>query len=214
MTKNKNKFVRPPQAGDVVQSKEGYRKGIVVRVENGLVFYRTEARSSWDRATLFADPESELKLITLVKTTVMEEVIEPFEKWLATLRGMDISVQNIDVRGPGQGGGYYDRKEATLAPALMVEWSTGGTSGGSCWDDSNPQPYSTDNAPEELTDLDRILEKYWPEISFLQYRVLAAKLVKGGSYTEYEYYGNSTNRSFKLLWLRDLYTTLLEHDKL
>ena len=99
---------------------------------------------------------------------------------------------------------YYDNTEEYERPRLYVEWETGGYIGGSCWDNSNPQPYTTGNQPEELTSLDTILERFVPTITFLQYRQIAP-LIKTDSRTENEYYGNSTDYSYKELDLKDLY---------
>ena len=83
-------------------------------------------------------------------------------------------------------------------------------SGGNCWNDDEPTGYSSDNPPEELTSLDTILEKYKPDISYLEYKVLANKLVEHGSRTEYEYYGNETNYSSKKCNMKKLYDYLIE----
>ena len=122
----------------------------------------------------------------------------------------------------GQGSvqlSYYDRtyrynqnnNPIKDNPRLIVEWSTGGVAGGSCWDSSDPQPYTSHDAPQDLQILDVILEKICPILSFLQYKNLYNTLVKYDTRTENEYYGNSTDYSVKMVYLKDLYAYLVEH---
>lgn len=101
------------------------------------------------------------------------------------------------------------KKDTPENPQLRVKWETGGVGGGSCWEDSNPQPYTSNEQPEELTDLDNLLEEIAPNITFLQYRNLA-KLIKNSSYTQNEYYGNCTNYAIKKIYIKELYDYLVE----
>mgnify|MGYP006935470136 CR=1 FL=1 len=101
-------------------------------------------------------------------------------------------------------GRGYAAKEYDC-PHLFVQWETGGVSGGSCWDSSNPQPYTTSNPEGELQCLDKILEYFVPNLSFLQYRILYNSLVERESRTEYEYYGNSTDYSYKEVDIKKLF---------
>lgn len=95
-------------------------------------------------------------------------------------------------------------------PRLIVEWSTGGYSGGSCWDDSDPQPYDSKESPKELVILDAILKVICPATSFLQYRMLTDTLVKYDTYSIGEYYGNSTDYARKTVDLQELFNFLKE----
>ncbi len=106
---------------------------------------------------------------------------------------------------------YTSRKQEKVDPYIYVEWSTGGVSGGSCWDSSNPTPYTSDNPPEELYSLDQILEKYRPNITYLEYKSLAAQIIEFDSRTEREYYGNSTNYAIKKVIIRKLYDYLIKN---
>ena len=110
---------------------------------------------------------------------------------------------------------YYSRNWSSRSnqidePRLYVQWSTGGVSGGSCWDSSDPQPYTSNEPPKELEILDSILEHFRPQLSFLQYRALTNNLMKYDSYGVGEYYGNSTDYSSKSVDLRSLYDYLVE----
>ena len=111
---------------------------------------------------------------------------------------------------------YWDRDSDTEndknAPYISVSWRTGGLSGGSCWDDgSKDVHYATEgDPPEELELLDTLLEKVKPDIGFLQYKALCAKVVHHDSYSVGEYYGNYTNYAVKYVAIPELYEYLLE----
>lgn len=95
---------------------------------------------------------------------------------------------------------------------LINKWCTGGMDGGNCYGD---EPYSTpgDQKPEFET-LDTILEAYFPEIGFLQYKKFIREYVKYSEDTTYEYYGNSSNYALETVSLYDLYDYLVDHNKL
>lgn len=102
---------------------------------------------------------------------------------------------------PTYSWGTYDEKKNVI----QAEWETGGVSGGSCWDSSNPREYTSDNDPEELTLLDCILESIKPDITFLEYRQLEKAVIKSTSRTECEYYGNRTDYKSLTVEIEDLY---------
>lgn len=106
---------------------------------------------------------------------------------------------------------YYHDKESKHRTVLYVEWSTGGASGGSCWNDDPAESYWSSSSPEELTLLDSILERFCPNMSFLQYRKLTNTVCKSGTRTENEYYGNYTNYAFRMVILEDLWNYLEEN---
>ena len=55
-----------------------------------------------------------------------------------------------------------------------------------------------------------MLEKVKPDITFLQYKVMVQAIMKTGSYTRGEYYGNSTTYAYKAVSVRRLYEYLRE----
>lgn len=81
-------------------------------------------------------------------------------------------------------------------------WRCGGLTGRNCWGDQANNPVESD--PEtQITSLDKFLEEFYPETSFLVYRKLLDKV----SYTEYfsyEYYGNYTIYRFKYITLDEI----------
>lgn len=108
----------------------------------------------------------------------------------------------------------YDKHEKltkgqTINDFLFVEWHTGGISGGSCWESSNPQPYSTDEPEPEFTDLDNVLLSICPSIPYLQYKSFN-NLIKEDYRTELEYYGNCEEYKNKKISLRVIYDKLKE----
>jgi hypothetical protein len=83
---------------------------------------------------------------------------------------------------------------------------TGGISGGSCWDYSNPQYYERD---EEFTFeiLDKVLEHLKPDITYLEFKQIE-KLIDKNEYSEREYYGNRADYEVQFLELEKLYEFL------
>ena len=105
---------------------------------------------------------------------------------------------------------YMDDKPKE--PFIGVQWSTGGISGGSCWDDGekdNHYPTSGEIEPE-FEELDKVLEHFYPGITHLQYKRLCRQVIETGDYRMNEYYGNSTNYAHKFVRLQKLYDTLKE----
>lgn len=86
---------------------------------------------------------------------------------------------------------------------LFYVYETGGVSGGSCWDSSNPQPYVNTEQDPGFVVLDQLLEKVAPQISFLNYKKLSA-MIKTFEHWESEYYGNRTEYRISYITLEDL----------
>ena len=94
---------------------------------------------------------------------------------------------------------------------LEVKWLTGGQSGGNCWHSyDETRYYSVDGEPEpEFEELDEILEKICPQITYLQYRKLE-KLFEYDSEHQNEYYGNYYIYAVKRLSIEALWNFLVE----
>lgn len=88
-------------------------------------------------------------------------------------------------------------------PVIYMRWSSGGVSGGSYLDSSNPQPYYNEDEPPAFEVLDLVLKELKPNIQYLQYKELE-KLTHTNSETEHEYYGNCTDWKVKYIVLSDL----------
>lgn len=92
-------------------------------------------------------------------------------------------------------------------PVVYMRWHTGGVSGGSCWDSSNPQHYTADGGEPSFDVLDLVLAELVPSISYLQYKQIE-KLVRSAYHTDHEYYGNSTDFEIKYVVLSELLSAL------
>lgn len=86
---------------------------------------------------------------------------------------------------------------------IYMRWRTGGVSGGSCWESSDPQRYTEYEGEPEFAVLDLVLEKLKPNISYLQYKKITS-LFHTNNETEWEYYGNCTDYDIKYIILSDL----------
>jgi len=88
-------------------------------------------------------------------------------------------------------------------PVVYMRWESGGVSGGSCWDDSNPERYENRHRKPKFQVLDLVLKELFPSISFLQFREIE-NLIQSNYKTEYEYYGNSTDYEIEYIVLSEL----------
>jgi hypothetical protein len=87
-------------------------------------------------------------------------------------------------------------------------WRTGGVGGGSCWDEGDSHHYALDG-DEPIKDwcLDKFLEENYPDVTYLKYKKIQEH-IGYAEWTEYEYYGNSTNYARYKLDLKKLYEIL------
>lgn len=92
---------------------------------------------------------------------------------------------------------------------IYAQWCIGGMQGGSCWgtDDLSPRPAESE---PEIKELDDILSKICPEITYLQYKGLTNNLIHHKDYTEDCYYGNNYNYRIKYIILNELFDKLTE----
>ncbi len=100
--------------------------------------------------------------------------------------------------------------------SLYCQWATGGISGGSCWDKGDGDPhYEMSGDPEpEFEDLDKILEHFCPNITFMQHKALYRAVVQRTSYSQNEYYGNHTDYAVKHFKVENLYNYLVSKELL
>lgn len=107
---------------------------------------------------------------------------------------------------------YYAIQRKTKAkPFIRSEaWVTGGMSGGNCWDSEASTIYWTEEA-KELIDLDVLLQKIAPDMTYLQYKELIRELdVKRQTYSVNEYYGNYTDHEYKYIELDHLHDVMIK----
>lgn len=106
----------------------------------------------------------------------------------------------------------FKEKVDNLNISTKVEWCTGGVSGGSCWDSSNPSAYSSDETKPDNNALTEILEKLFPDISGIKViKILKhPELYIRDTRTDYQYYGNRDDYETEELNLKVLYEILYE----
>ncbi len=84
-------------------------------------------------------------------------------------------------------------------PVIYMRWITGGVSGGSCWEDSNPLPYTNEKEPDFIA-LNETIKELNISLTFNQYEVIK-NLIQYKIDSEAEYYGNSTDYETKYIIL-------------
>ena len=88
-------------------------------------------------------------------------------------------------------------------PVIYCRYETGGCRGGSCWDDSDPYPYTAVVPTDRFKVLDLVLVILKPNISYLQHEKIES-MIHDNEETEYEYYGNSTDWKVEYIILSEL----------
>lgn len=149
---------------------------------------------------------------------VVFEITDAFQK-----RDRDAFLLALPERVEGWYSIPYDYKGEWNNPVdrndirLIVSYSTGGVSGGSCWESSNPQPYADNDRPEQgfVTTLAAHILESEPEvkISLVVAMTLARRfesLVRMAQDSIYEYYGNCTNYEYQFILGSELYDLLIE----
>jgi hypothetical protein len=104
--------------------------------------------------------------------------------------------------------GREDRREVPGSEYIEETWITGGETG-SNWRGSESRPLDGEPEPEFVV-LDRVLEHFCPQITFLQYKGIVRDCVRYGSDEERSgYYGERTEYSFKRIKLKKLFDRLI-----
>lgn len=97
---------------------------------------------------------------------------------------------------------FFDR---TLKDGFSASWSLGGT-WGNCWGGKGT---SSPDVEPEMTQLDDFLIKNFPQVSYMQYKIIARK-IDTQTHGNHDYYGGSTQEATKTLSFNDLHDALLE----
>jgi hypothetical protein len=95
--------------------------------------------------------------------------------------------------------------------ALKVEWTIGGQSGGSCWDEGESRHYAIDGNPEpEDETLYQILDEMCPDLTIREFRngIDLTVIYKRSTRSQNEYYGNYTRYASRELDLDALHAAL------
>ena len=115
-------------------------------------------------------------------------------------------------RGSFPYGYGYDRRRGKRAKdkdAICWYWITGGVSGGSCWDSSDPRSYTSDEVEPEPTKLEEFLMIAAEDISFLRFKKISALVVRE-DFCQYEYYGNCDEYQIRYIEKEVLLNALVE----
>lgn len=89
-------------------------------------------------------------------------------------------------------------------PVVYYKWSPGGYSGGSCWESSNCQPYTTSVSDREKNEvLNMVIKELNPNISYMKYREIESK-IHHNDWSDSEYYGNCTDWEIEYILVSDI----------
>lgn len=153
----------------------------------------------------------------------MNDLLTAIEKLIIKSKGMNViialpskleyrhlaysgtAMQSEDVRHLT----YYPYAQVgdTKQDRIIVYTETGGVTGGSCWDSSDPQPYTT-NDKFDLSIIEKLILDCIPDISHIAFKELFNKLVLEEDCTDRQYYGNSTDYRVAVVYLADLIESL------
>ena len=104
-----------------------------------------------------------------------------------------------------------DRRWQGTPEYYEVQWYTGGYTGGSCWGGEARHSTLGADEPAELVMLDEFLEELFPTMTMFQYKRIMNELVEHSSYTEREYYGNTSDYSVRRVNYQTLFNRLVEN---
>lgn len=95
---------------------------------------------------------------------------------------------------------------------ITKRWTTGGQRAKSCWGGEHGGYYAREVEPEpEFKELDKILEIFAPQITYLQYKVLVDEMIAMKMGEDNDWYGNTEEYSEKTLSLVQLYNYLCKN---
>lgn len=113
-------------------------------------------------------------------------------------------IKNINLKCPYNQGVFtepYGIPVHIKEPVIYMRWETGGVSGGSCWESSDPQYYECDEKPD-FEVLKLVFEKL--DIRLTYNDIILHRLLHTNNETDYEYYGNSTDYGIEYIILSEL----------
>ncbi len=95
---------------------------------------------------------------------------------------------------------------------ICTRYNCGGMTGGSCWNDEPPHEYlARENEIPDFSELlSKVIKKILPNIKKCELEKIENDLSHTFEYTDYEYYGNSSNYVVTYVNMKDLYNYLIE----
>lgn len=94
--------------------------------------------------------------------------------------------------------------------SISIKWITGGITGGGYWNEAKSDELVSAEPEPEFTDLDKIFELICPDITFLKYKFICAKVILSDTDRYDDYYGNHTNYARKTVYMDELFDALKE----
>lgn len=108
---------------------------------------------------------------------------------------------------------YYGKDHSKCPIAFGYITESGGVSGGSCWDSSNPREYSeTYVLPDMAPFLIEIITYFYDDMSLKEYCKHFHGVARTGSTEVREYYGNKTDYASIYMLVNRVYAGLIELD--
>lgn len=104
-------------------------------------------------------------------------------------------------------GVNIDMSKQPGSPIISVHWTIGGVSGGNCWGEGGHYAVEGEAEPE-FESFENLVLYFVPNISFADFNKLKQKVMYTRTWTENEYYGNSTSYAEKYAYLKDIYKHL------
>jgi hypothetical protein len=86
-----------------------------------------------------------------------------FDEFLEKVLSLGISIDEQD----GDRWRPYRTKTKNKRDLIQITWETGGAEGASCYDDSEPEPYTIDKPYPELDSLKRIIREIAPSLNLI-----------------------------------------------
>ena len=98
---------------------------------------------------------------------------------------------------------YFDDKFIPQEEGIYFQWITGGAEGVNCWRDESVS-YDSFNHYAQIPILDEITNAVYPDIEYAQYKEIDF-LIKGYTFSNYDYCDNYTSCSSLYIKIDDLY---------
>lgn len=120
-------------------------------------------------------------------------------------------IDAINAKCPGNQGIFVEPYgcDGIIKPVVYMRWEKGGLRGGSCWNDSDAQPFINNEPKPRFKALELVVKEFRPNISFFDFREIEDMIVTVSETTR-EYYGNETNYGIEYIKLEDLCAKLEE----
>lgn len=137
----------------------------------------------------------------LIDQTLGQQLIDFFaQSWI---QQYDTSYRNISAKEASKT--IFSLVDLSLKEGFSTSWTLGGTSN-NCWGDSSS--VSVELEPD-LPFLDEFFIAFYPQISFMQYKIVSKAIAYSTSY-ENDYYGGSTTQSHKKLGFEQLSSAMIK----